>query len=195
MGEYAIDEVTWIQGIYRILFPNTRGALADYWDYKRYRAWSLLTTDFHCTDLESILAFDVAVRQFETEARQSYSPSELIQSIDAQVNVAKRYRELAIVHNTGYSLCISPITDDLLLRTFSETPKNCRFAWGTTGIRIVTTAPDGRSLFLPIPPLHRYSILSEQSYKPAVWPYEGTGLRYCVSESVPGFPWDRGSTN
>ena len=24
--------------------------------------------------------------------------------------------------------------------------------------------------FLPIPPLHRYSILSEQSYKPAVWP-------------------------
>lgn len=170
MADYSIDEVGRILGIYRALFPNTHGALDAYWDYERHREWSLLTTDFHRDDRPAILAFDKAVRQFETEVRRNYSPSELINSVAVQVTVGGRYRELALAHHLGYSLGISPITDDLLLRTFSEQTTRIVVVLAHDWYPIVTRGTDGRNPFLPIPPLRRYSILSEHSYEPAIRP-------------------------
>jgi len=72
--------------------------------------------------------------------------------------------------NVGYSLGISPITDDLLLRTFSEQTTRIIIVLAHNWYPILTTGPDGRNPFLPIPPLRRYSILSEKKYKPAVSP-------------------------
>ena len=174
MGDYSKDEATRIFSIYRALFPSTHGALADYWDYERRREWSLLTTDFHNVDLPAITALNTAVRQFENEVRRNYNLSELINSVSVQDTVARRYRELAITYNAGYSLGVSPITDDLLLRTFSGQTKRIVILLGHDWYPIVTTSPDGRNLFLPIPPLRRYSILSEKSYEPAVRPLINT---------------------
>lgn len=189
-ADYSIDEATRILGIYRALFSNTHGVLAAYWDYERRREWSFLTTDFHRDDLQAILAFDTAVRQFETEVRRNYSPSELINSVAVQITVATRYRELAIAHHTGYSLGISPITDDLLLRTFSEQTTRIVVVLGHDWYPIVTTSPDGRNLFLPIPPLRRYSILSEKNYEPAVCPL--TKARDCAIVFLNLYPDFRG---
>jgi hypothetical protein len=170
MADYSNDEATRILSIYRALFPSTHGALAAYWDFERHREWSLLTTDFHNDDLPAITALDTATRQFENEVRRNYNLSELINSVTVQDTVARRYRELAIIYHAGYSLGVSPITDDLLLRTFSEKTKRVVIVLGHDWYPIVTTSPDGRNLFLPVPPLRRYSILSEKSYEPAVRP-------------------------
>jgi hypothetical protein len=166
--DYSPDEVNRILGIYRTLFPRIDGVLADYWDYGRERELSLLTTDFHSVDLPATQSFDAAVRQFEAEILQRYSRSELIELVEIQIAVARRYRELAITHHMGYSLGISPITDDLLLRTFSDSPSRIIIVLGHDWYPIVTTSPDGRNLFLPIPPLRRYSVLSEKNYEPAI---------------------------
>jgi hypothetical protein len=168
--DYSIDEVSRILSIYRALFSDPRGALSDYWDYDRVREWSLITTNFHEDILPAIPIFHAAVCEFETEVRRTYRPSELLGSISNQMKVANRYRELVIRHGVGYSLGISPITDDLLFRTFTEQTTRIVILLAHDWFPILTTAPDRPGLFLPIPPLCRYSILSEKKYQPAVYP-------------------------
>ena len=190
MHDYSVDEVNQILDIYRRLFPATDGALAAYWDYERRRPWSLLTTDFHRDDLPSIIAFDSAVRKFETEVWERYSPSELLNSVADQIIVARRFRELTIAHRTGYSLGICPITDDLLFRTFSKTTTRVVILLGHDWYPIVTTLPDGRTPTLPVPPFKRSSILSEKNYEPAVRPL--TTVRDCAILFLNLYPDFRG---
>lgn len=102
---YHRAEVEQILTAYRTLFPEAT-ALATYWDFGRKRPWSCLTTDFHRATPESVAAFDESVRKLAIAQTDPLSRGEAL-------------RDLSLAHGVGYSLGISPWTDDLLLGTFT----------------------------------------------------------------------------
>jgi len=172
MENYTGDEVGKIISAYRDLFPIINTELGDYWDFGHLRQWSLLTTNFHSIELSTLQTFDKAARSLD-EVVKRQDKSHLLRSADAQFIWAKKYRELAVEYRLGYSLGISPITDDLLCRTFNTETTRIVILVGHDWYPIITTAPNGIDLFLPVPPLRKYSVLDEKSYEPAVRPLMG----------------------
>ncbi|NOX55802.1 MAG: hypothetical protein GXP27_15450 [Planctomycetes bacterium] len=61
-----------------------------------------------------------------------------------------------------------------MLQTFSERTERIVIVLAHDWYPIITTTPDGNGLFLPIPPLRRYSILSERRYAAAIQPVAAT---------------------
>jgi len=152
---YSPSEVTHIIDAYKRLFPSTEGTLADYWDYKRTRPWSYLTTDFHTVSIEQIQSLDTVART--------------IDSIGLTDKVlGERFRETSQKYGVGYSLGITPCTDDLLLRSFSVKTDRVVIFLGHDWYPIVTRYRGRGELYTPFPPLRRQSIYYEPAYKDAI---------------------------
>lgn len=148
---YTVTEAEAILSAYRALFPRVNGALAEYWDRGGLREWSCLTTDFHALTPRAIARFDEAVRAIAREP-------------GACEEAGERLRMLARVHGVGFSLGISPWTDDLLLRTFNARTRKVLIILGHDWYPIATTDLSYRAT----PPLERASIFDEPAYGEAV---------------------------
>lgn len=166
---YTDIEATRILDIYRNILPNIYGDLSIYFDYERKRKWSLLTTDFNNTDVISIKKFNDKASEYNLEILNKF-PNVNKLPIEEQASISKIYRDMVVSYNIGFSLGVSPITDDLLLKTFNENTTRIIILLAHDWYPIITTAPDGTTPFLPIPPLQKYSVLSEVKYEPAVSP-------------------------
>lgn len=148
---YTDSEVNHILDAYKNLFPSTERELADYWDYRQTRLWSCLTTDFHKVNIETIKTFNVAVQQIDsTDTKLSHQ------------TLGQQFKNLSRQYNVGYSLGISPWTDDLLLQTFSEKTKFVIIVLGHDWYPIVGNAN------FPSPPLQRDRISDKQHYANAI---------------------------
>jgi hypothetical protein len=150
---YTVSQINHILNAYKSLFPSTEGELASYWDYGRTRPWSCITTDFHRVSIETIQAFDAAVRQIGDTG------------LSHQI-LGQRFKGISRQYNVGYSLGISPWTDDLLLRTFSERTKFVVIILGHDWYPIVVNAKG--KLVVPTPPLQQCSILDDPVYSDAI---------------------------
>lgn len=149
MTTYSKSEVAAILGAYRSLFPRVGSDLSRYWDHSRSRSWSFLTTDFHAVDFGEFEGFSRSVREVAGNEPET---------------IGQRLRELSKASGIGYSLGISPWTDDLLLRTFSERERKIIIVLGHDWYPIVT-----RDLgYKAGAPLDRFSIYDEPAYGAAV---------------------------
>jgi hypothetical protein len=147
---YTAQEADAILAAYRRVFPHTADALAAYWDFPRARCWSCLTTDFHKVTSDQVEAFHGALQTMDRTG--------------APADVGDRLRTLSLTCGVGYSLGISPWTDDLLLRTFIERTRRVLIILGHDWYPIVTRTPayQARS------PLERQSLFDEAPYAAAV---------------------------
>lgn len=157
--KYTASQVSCILQAYRTLFPRVEEELATYWDYERRRQWSCLTTNFHQASADSIQSFDKDVIALQEKIGDSLNDL----SHDA---IGKLFREISLRHNIGYSIGISPWTDDLLLRTFRDETRRVIIILGHDWYPIVADTKEG--LYVPRSPLQRDSILDAPKYKDAI---------------------------
>lgn len=149
--KYAAHEVEAVLSAYRALFPSLDGALGRYLDVARERDWSCLTTNFHAVSTTDIQRFDDAVRKLDHGA----TPEE----------IGNQLRHLARQHGVGYSLGISPWTDDLLLRSFASKTKRVVIVLGHDWYPIITK---DMTTYRATPPLERFSVYDERPYGEAI---------------------------
>ncbi len=150
---YTVSQVSHILDAYKSLFPSTEGELENYWDYGRTRTWSCLTTNFHKIGIETIQSFDAAVRQIDVAGL-------------SHQRLGERFKDLSRQYKVGYSLGISPWTDDLLLQTFSEKTKFVVIILGHDWYPIVTNSKGKPRP--PDSPLQRCAISDSPVYKDAI---------------------------
>ena len=105
--EYSKAEVDKILKAYRQLFPRVGAELEKYWDYAGKRQWSCLTTDFRKTN------YDI-LRRLGDEAR-AVLLDDPIATGNELTNISRKLSSGC--GRVGYSIGISPWTDDFLLRT------------------------------------------------------------------------------
>ena len=169
---YRPNEIESILNAYRALFPSTGGPLERYFDIARQREWSYLTTDWHRVTPSDISRFDDAVRNLTLAATPD--------------SVGKQLRDLSRQHGVGYSLGISPWTDDLLLRSFSSKSKRVLIVLGHDWYPIVT---QDIATYRAMPPLDRFSLYDERPYGEAVPPslYQGSETAVLFMNLYPDF--------
>lgn len=141
MTRYTPGEVEAVLATYRRLFPHPSERLAGYWDWPRREPWGCLTTDFRTATVEKFEAFDRDL---------------------AGVTEAHRLREVALAHGLGFSLGVSPWTDDLLLRTVGPATRRLVLLLGHDWHPITSEGDHAVS------PLVRTSIFDFRNYARAV---------------------------
>jgi hypothetical protein len=104
---YGADEVARIQRAYRAIFPSITPELWDYWGLDRQRPWSCLTTNFHDTTYEQLKTLHARAREIDG------------MGLDFPAK-GRALRQAALDVGAGYSIGISPWTDNLLAHTYSD---------------------------------------------------------------------------
>ena len=132
--EYSNEQVEQILHAYRSIFPTISGELANYWGLQRERHWSYLTTDFHTASFQKLQSLHH--RTLEIDA--------------LGLGVKERgdaLREASLKLGIGFSIGISPWTDNLLERTYSDTKNSAVILLGHDWYPIVISdRPSGAPL-------------------------------------------------
>lgn len=131
---YSFDEVAHTLHAYKSVFPTITPELADYWGLQRERPWSCVTTDFHSATFEKLQniheqASEIDKQGFGEQAR------------------GNALRKAALSTGVGYSIGLSPWTDNLLARTYSDEKDSVVILLGHDWYPIVTgDRPSGTPL-------------------------------------------------
>jgi len=104
---YTPQRVPRMQHAYQSIFPKITPELADYWGFARERPWSCLTTNFHEASFAELESLHWKAREIDRKGL----------GLDAK---GKALREAALALGVGYSIGISPWTDNLLERTYAD---------------------------------------------------------------------------
>jgi hypothetical protein len=104
---YTPQRVARILHAHQSIFPKITPELADYWGSTRQRAWSCLTTNFHEASFAKLASLHEKAREIDRMGLD----------FDAK---GRALREAALTLGVGYSIGISPRTDNLLERTYSN---------------------------------------------------------------------------
>lgn len=131
---YTPQRVARIQQAYRSIFPKITPELADYWGFERRRPWSCLTTDFHAATYAKLQSLHQQVRAID----------DMGLTFDAK---GQALRDAALALGVGYSIGISPWTDNLLDRTYSNDADKVVILLGHDWYPIV---PDARPAGTPL---------------------------------------------
>jgi hypothetical protein len=146
---YSANEVESILGAYRRLVPTIDAPLRRYWDLDHERDWSCLVSDFENIGAGQLAGFHQALAQAPTSWTSPVEHGEWLRGTSRE-------------HGVGFSLGISPWTDDLILRTFQEATREVVLVVGHDWYPIVNPA------YTPRSPLVRFSLLDEAIYARAV---------------------------
>jgi hypothetical protein len=131
---YTPQRVAQIQRAYQAIFPKITPELADYWGLERERPWSCLTTNFH----------DATFAKLESLHQRAREIDRMGLTFDAKGRVL---REAALALGVGYSIGISPWTDNLLARTYADDKDSVVILLGHDWYPIV---PDERPAGTPL---------------------------------------------
>jgi hypothetical protein len=131
---YGPDQVAQILHAYRAIFPTITPELADYWGLERKRTWSCVTTDFHLATFEKLRALHERTLEIDQ------------QGLDPGAR-GRALREAALATGVGFSIGISPWTDNLLARTYKDDKESVVILLGHDWYPIVTgDRPSGTPL-------------------------------------------------
>lgn len=132
--QYSSDQVTQILHAYRSIFPTITADLENYWGLQRERPWSYVTTNFHSATFEKLQALQ----------ERAWEIDNLSLTQEAR-GIA--LRDAALKMDVGYSIGISPWTDNLLARTYSDSKDSVVILLGHDWYPIVTgDSPSGTPL-------------------------------------------------
>jgi hypothetical protein len=131
---YTPKRVAEIQRAYQSIFPTIAPELADYWGLERQRPWSCLTTNFH----------DATFAKLESLHQRARDIDRMGLSFDAR---GRALRDASLTLGVGYSIGISPWTDNLLERTYSDDKDSAVILLGHDWYPIV---PDERPSGTPL---------------------------------------------
>lgn len=104
---YSLGEVEQITHAYRSIVPKITPELADYWGLQRVRPWSFVASDFHSVTFEQLKTLHERTLEID---RQGFGEQERGSAL----------RNAALSAGTGFSIGISPWTDNLLARTYAD---------------------------------------------------------------------------
>lgn len=147
--KYADNEVETILRAYRRLVPAIDAPLRQYWDFGHDRDWSCLVSDFHTVGAAQLEGFHRALDQPPNSWSSTTEQGDWLRSTSRE-------------HGVGFSLGISPWTDDLILRSFKDATREVVLIVGHDWYPIVNPA------YTPRSPLVRFSLLDEAIYARAV---------------------------
>lgn len=149
---------------YGRLLGDGNAALDEFLDLDRTRDWSVLTSDFRNITFAQATAFHEEVVKLSDANRDAKA-----------ADLGARLAALARQSGIGFSLGLSPWTDSLLLKTFSDATRRVIIILGHDWYPIVTpTSSTGR--YAAMSPLFRQCMESEY---PAGIPAEFLNKRSC----------------
>lgn len=122
---YSVDEVAHILRAYQSIFPTITAELADYWGLQRKRPWSCVTTDFHAATFEKLQALHEQALEIDRRGLSEQARGNAL-------------RDAALSTGVGYSIGISPWTDNLLARTYADEKDSVVILLGHDWYPIVT---------------------------------------------------------
>lgn len=132
--QYSSDQVAHILNAYRSIFPTISAELASYWGLERERPWSCVTTNFHTATFEKFQALHERTLEIDSLG------------LGAEAR-GLALRDAALMTGVGYSIGISPWTDNLLARTYSDNKDSAVILLGHDWYPIVTgDRPSGTPL-------------------------------------------------
>jgi hypothetical protein len=131
---YTPERVARIQRAYQSIFPTITPELADYWGLARRRPWSCLTTNFH----------EVTFANLEHLHQQAREIDKMGLPFEAK---GRALRDASLATGAGYSIGISPWTDNLLERTYADDKDSVVILLGHDWYPIV---PDDRPSGTPL---------------------------------------------
>lgn len=132
--QYSFDQVAQILHAYRSIFPTITAELASYWGLQRERPWSCVTTDFHGATFEKLKALHERALEIDSLGLGAETRGIAL-------------RDAALMTGVGYSIGISPWTDNLLARTYSDNKDSAVIILGHDWYPIVTAdRPSGTPL-------------------------------------------------
>lgn len=103
--QYSKCDVERILSAYREMFPSIGPELRRYWDLDRKQEWSLLTTDFHAVDYDTLVELSVRTEKINREFAGARAKAHAL--ADAARNLG-----------SGFSIGVSPWTDHGLFSTY-----------------------------------------------------------------------------
>jgi hypothetical protein len=131
---YSPESVAQIQHAYRSIFPKITPELAAYWGLDRQRPWSCLTTDFHEATFAKLQDLHARTREIDRMGLTFEAKGRALRGASLDLGV-------------GFSIGISPWTDNLLARTYSDEKDNAVILLGHDWYPIV---PDERPSGTPL---------------------------------------------
>jgi hypothetical protein len=123
---YSLDQVVRIQRSYSSVFSNVTPELTAYWDLERQRPWSCLTTDFRIATFQKLWALHERVLKIDAELTLAPHTKE------------ETLRQAAAEEGAGFSIGLSPWTDNLLCHTYSDEKDQVTILLGHDWYPIVT---------------------------------------------------------
>lgn len=131
---YSFDEVAYILSAYQSIFPTITAELSEYWGLQRERPWCCVTTDFHAATYEKFRSLHERALEIDKQGMGVESRGDAL-------------RNAALATGVGYSIGISPWTDNLLARTYSDKKESVVILLGHDWYPIVTgDRPSGTPL-------------------------------------------------
>lgn len=131
---YSADEVAHVLHAYRSIFPRITPELVDYWGLQRGRPWSYVTSDFHDVTFEKLKVIHERTLEIDRKGLGEQARGSAL-------------RDAALSTGVGYSIGISPWTDNLLARTYSDKKDSVVILVGHDWYPIVTgDRPSGTPL-------------------------------------------------